>query len=130
MRGTLNAIHKCRVAHKQQESKEKLQQALKHKIRMRRVECAEVGDQVYYKKDKEGEWRGPGKVIGRDGKVVVVKHGGNVREVTRVHITRLKGTSNEENEEEEEEEELDGRSDEADEEWEGVVMQRRPKRKG
>ena len=42
-------------------------------------------------------------MIGRDGKVVLVKHGGNLREVSTLHITRLKGTSNEVNEEEEEE---------------------------
>src|SRR5678816_2603950 len=35
------------------------------------------------------EWRGPAKVIGRDGKTVIVKHGGTLREVARVHITRL-----------------------------------------
>ena len=53
----------------------------------------EVGDKVYYK--KEGEWRGSSIVIGRDGKVVIVKHGSNVREVRRVHITRLRGTKGE-----------------------------------
>ena len=30
-------------------------------------------------------------MIGRDGKVVIVKQGGSLREVTRMHITRLRG---------------------------------------
>ena len=52
---------------------------------------ATIGDEVYYRKDKNDEWRGPGRVIGRDGKVVIVKQDGSLREVTRVHITRLQG---------------------------------------
>ena len=50
--------------------------------------------------------------------MVVVKHGGNVREVSRVHIARLRGTSNEVNEE------VEIESGESDEDWEGVVLQR------
>ena len=67
MRG-LNVIYKNRGPHIQQESKEKLQQALKHKIQTHKEKCTEIREQVYYKKDKEGEWRGPGKVIGMEGK--------------------------------------------------------------
>ena len=52
---------------------------------------AAIKDEVYYKRDNNDEWRGPGKVIGRDGKVVIVKQGGSLREVTRVYITRLRG---------------------------------------
>ena len=33
------------------------------------------GDAVYYKRDREQKWRGPGKVIGQDGKVIFVYHG-------------------------------------------------------
>ena len=55
------------------ESDRKVRQALRHKIRPHRLEMATIGDEVYYKKDKNDEWRRPGKVIGRDGKVVIVK---------------------------------------------------------
>jgi hypothetical protein len=52
-----------------------------------------MGDMVLYKKDGEHEWRGPAKVIGRDGKTVVIKHGGDVRSVNRVHITKIQNYS-------------------------------------
>ena len=45
---------------------------------------------------------GLGKVIGRDGKMVLVKQGGTLTEVTRVHITRLKGRKEAEESDEEE----------------------------
>ena len=60
---------------------------------------------MYYKRYNNDEWRGPGKVIGRDGKVVIVKQGGSLREVTRVHMTRLGGKKEAEVAYEEEEEE-------------------------
>ena len=69
-----------------------MRQALKHKLSPHRVECAEIGDQVYYKKDKEGEWRRLGKMIGEEKKMVVVKQGGNM---SKMHITRLRGKSEE-----------------------------------
>ena len=44
------------------------------------MEEINVGEKVYYKKDKEDKWRGSPKVIGKDGKRVVVKQGSDVRE--------------------------------------------------
>ena len=35
-------------------------------------------------------WRGTAVVIGRDGKNVIVMHGGLLREVAKVHVTRRK----------------------------------------
>lgn len=37
------------------------------------------------------QWKGPAKVIRSDGKTIVVKHGGTLRDVTSVCITRLAG---------------------------------------
>jgi hypothetical protein len=34
------------------------------------------GDRVYYKRDGQDKWIGPGKVIFQDGRVVFVRHGG------------------------------------------------------
>ena len=44
-----------------------------------------IGDSIYYKRVGEDMWCGPGKVIGRDGKVLV-KHGGYY---VKVHTCRL-----------------------------------------
>ena len=41
---------------------------------------------MFYKINNEQRWHGPGQVIGRDGKQVLVKHGGTF---VRVHSTRL-----------------------------------------
>ena len=44
-------------------------------------------------------------MIGKKEKVVVIKYRGNVREASKMHITRLRGTNDEVSEEEEEEDE-------------------------
>ena len=54
------------------------------------MEEINVREKVYYKKDKEDKWRGPAKVIGRDGKTVVVKQGSDVRETNRSHVIKVR----------------------------------------
>lgn len=49
-----------------------------------------MGDKVYYKRVDSPEWRGPGVVIGQDGAVVFVRHGGTC---VRVHYLRLRKVS-------------------------------------
>ena len=49
------------------------------------------GDEVYYKREGYSEWRGPGKVIGKDGKILIVKHGSYIQ---RVHLNRCLLKSN------------------------------------
>ena len=83
------------AAHIQQESKERVREAPKHKVRPHILKLEEIDDHVYYEKDKEDEWRGLWKVIGRDGKVVVIKQGLKLKEIGRVHIIRLKGRDEE-----------------------------------
>ena len=51
------------------------------------MEEINVGEKVYYKKDK---WRGPAKVIGKEGKTVVVKQGSDVRETNRSHVIKVR----------------------------------------
>lgn len=41
---------------------------------------------VYYKRADSTEWKGPGVVIGQDGAIVFVRHGGIL---VRVHHSRL-----------------------------------------
>ena len=96
MRHNLEAIHKSRKIHIMQEADKRLKIAMKSNVREHKLEDVENSDEVYYKRDGEQEWRGPAKVIGTDGKTVVVKHGGSVREIARVHITRLTGAKKKE----------------------------------
>ena len=48
-------------------------------------------------REGEKEWRGPAEVVGVQGKTVIVKHGSSLREIARVHITRIQSklTNNE-----------------------------------
>ena len=81
----LNALHSSRRAFIQAESSERIRRALRHKIRAS-GECFQQGDRVYFKRDDDQKWKGPGTVIGQDGKVVFVRHGSIY---VRVHPCRL-----------------------------------------
>ena len=79
----------AREIYTQQESDDPLKRALKGRTREHKIEKAKMGDKVYYKREKEKMWRGPAVVIGRDGKNVIVKHGGLLREVARVNVNKV-----------------------------------------
>lgn len=49
----------------------------------------ETGDKVYYKHADSAQWKSPGVVIGQDGAVIFVRHGGTY---VRVHHSRLRKT--------------------------------------
>ena len=70
----INALHQSRQAFIKSESSERIRRALHHQIRVK-DQIYETGDSVYYKRAGEEKWRGPGKVIGQDGKVIFVRHG-------------------------------------------------------
>src|SRR6201990_1293693 len=91
LKKTIEGIQKAREAHVKQEAEDRVKRAMKGQIREHKLELDEPGEEVYYKREVDNNWRGPAKVIGRDGKVVIVKHGGTLREIARVHITRLAG---------------------------------------
>ena len=99
VRDTLNAMHKAREVFIKNEACNKLRIALNKNVREHKLEEAVVGDEVFYKRENEPEWRGPAKVIGVSGKTVVVKHGDSLREIARIHITRIQSRSLEKEEE-------------------------------
>lgn len=90
VRQNLNAMHEARRNFIEMESCQRLKRALNHNIRETPFELLENGNQVYYKRNASDEWHGPGTVIGRDGKQVLVRHGGTF---VRVHTCRLQGLS-------------------------------------
>ena len=57
------------------ESSNKLRKALQAKTRRTR-DFFELGEKVYYKRNNDIKWKGPGKVVGQDGPVVFIRHGG------------------------------------------------------
>merc|ERR1719423_303100 len=79
-------MHAARQEFVKFESNDRLKRALRHNVRPTDSSIIENGDEVYYKRNDSPEWRGPGNVIGKDGKVVIVRHGGTY---VRVHVCRL-----------------------------------------
>ena len=72
----LNALHAARKAFIVAESNEKLHRALKAKNRVTTEITYEVGDIVYYKPNDPNKLEGPGKVIGKEDKQILLKHVG------------------------------------------------------
>lgn len=72
----LNALHAARKAFIESESSRRIKTALSHQTRTSTSKDFYNGELVYYKRRGEKEWRGPGVVLGIDGKQVLVKHGG------------------------------------------------------
>ena len=82
----LIALHKTRQAFITQESCEKLRRALNRQVRKFSDIRYQIGDKVYYKRNKSHEWRGPAKILGCEQSQYLLKHGGNY---VRVHPCKL-----------------------------------------
>lgn len=96
----LSVMNKAGEIKIKQESDEKLKRALRNRIREHKFEDAiNIGEKVYYKRENESKWRGPAKIIRIDGKSVIVKHGSTLREIARIHITKIQKYNENEKEE-------------------------------
>lgn len=89
----LNALHVARKGFIEAESSERIRRALRKQIRT--YDNFVTGDQVYYKRADSDEWKGPGVVIGQDGVVVFVRHGGTYVRVHRCRLTKVNSTTTE-----------------------------------
>ena len=70
----LSAMHSARRAFVKAESSEKIKRVIRHPVRS----CEQIfqnGDKVFYKREDNPRWRGPGKVLGHLGSIVYVIHG-------------------------------------------------------
>ena len=86
VRKNLNALHAARQEFVKFESAEKLRRALRYNVRNTQISDLNNGDQVFYKRNDGNTWHGPGVIIGKDGKQILVRHGGIY---VRVHTARL-----------------------------------------
>ena len=69
------ALHAVRKTFINAEASDKLRRALRKQLRKTR-QYYEMNDIVYYKRNTDDKWKGPAKVIGQDGPVVFLRHGG------------------------------------------------------
>ena len=76
IRHNLNSMHKARQSFIEAEASEKIQRALKYKIRTYSETVFEKGEKVFYKRKSEKGWKGPATVLVQDNKWVLLRHGG------------------------------------------------------
>ena len=46
------------------------------------------GQTVYYKRQNKDKWFGLARVLGQDGKIIIVRHGGQVYRAHSIHVRR------------------------------------------
>ena len=81
----LNAMYSARETFMKIESLNKLRTALRRQTRKTR-DFFNLGQEVYYKRNNGIKWKGPGKIIGQDGPVVFIRHGGHY---VKIHCSRI-----------------------------------------
>ena len=84
----LNALHAARKAFTKAESSERIKRALRHNVRVKEVPFFQ-GENVFYKRDDNNRWRGPGRVIGQDGKVLFIRHGSQLIRVSTCRAIKV-----------------------------------------
>ena len=82
----INAMYAAREDFVKIERSERIRRALHKNTRNNDVLYKSGDNKVYYKRPDGKEWKGPGVVIGVEGVVVFVRHGGSL---VRVHRCRL-----------------------------------------
>ena len=86
VRKNLNVMHCARKAFIAAEASERIRRALRMKVRVSNDLVVTNGESVYYRRNNYKGWKGPGTVMGRDNKLVLVRHGGEFYRVPLCHI--------------------------------------------
>ena len=84
----INAMNIARRDFIRSESDDRVRRALLRQVRDSDPRHINNGDSVYYKRNSDKDWHGPGTIIGIDGKVVLVRHGGNILRVSPCHLSK------------------------------------------
>ena len=82
----LHALYCAREEFIRNDSDQRIKRALLRQVRPSNFDTIVNGAQVFYKRINDEAWHGPGVVIGRDGKQILVRHGGTW---VRAHICRV-----------------------------------------
>ena len=82
----LKAMRAARENYVKAESSNRIKRALQHNVRTSCEAIYSNGDNVYFKRDKVRQWHGPARVIGQDGKQVILRYDS---QVVRVHVLRI-----------------------------------------
>ena len=89
MANSLDIVHTARHFLIQSEVSGRVRRALCLQIRTSGDEHFETGDSLYCKRESNNQWHGPDKVIGHEGKQVLVKHVQHTFEFTHVDCLTL-----------------------------------------
>ena len=81
----LSALHSSRRHFIEAETSAKIRLALRKQVRCNGDACMD-GDSVYYKREKDDRWKGPAKVLAREGKILHLSHGNTT---TKVHESKV-----------------------------------------
>ena len=82
----LRALQQAKLAYFETQASQKVKLALSKNIRDVKF-IPRCGDRVFYKRCIDSTWSGPANVIGLDGKIVFVRHGGAV---LRIHVSQVR----------------------------------------
>ena len=78
------------------ESNEKIRRALNHRTRPSKNKDLNINDKVYFKREGESRWRGPGEIEGIQGKIIFVRYGGYRYRVHECRLQMIKNINNNE----------------------------------
>ena len=70
----LNAMYLSRKAYLEAENSEWVKRALKRPLRDINQDFV-IGDMVFYKRPNIEHWKGPAKIVGKEGKTLILRHG-------------------------------------------------------
>ena len=86
VRQQIESISGARQAFMACENDERIKRAMKHQFTPDNGPFV-CGQTVYYKREGDTKWHGPGRVIGEDGRLIIVRNGGYV---IRAHAVKVR----------------------------------------
>ena len=89
----LNAMYLSRKAYLEAENSERIKRALKRPLRDVHQDF-NLGDIVFYKRPNIERWKGPAKIVGKDGKTMFLRHGGQLIKAATCRIVKREYITN------------------------------------